>query len=452
MGILLQILAFLIAVLVLVSIHEWGHFWVARRLGIKVLTYSIGFGKAIWRHVGKDGTEYVIALFPLGGYVKMLDEGEGEVPDELKSQAFNRQPVWKRFLVVLAGPMINFIFAIFAFYLVFVMGPEVIRPVIGEVAPQSIAAKAGLEPGDQIMRVDGRSTDNWQKVILGVIARMGESGTMSVVVKPQGSDQLQTKTVQLTNWNVDGLNPRPLQNMGIQPYRPKLPAVVFKVIPEGPAAKAGLKPGDKVLTVDGKPVKDWVAMVMAVQDAPGKTVSFGIERDQQHLTIPVTPEKKFVWGFQTRKFIGVGSEQVAWPADMKHKLDYSLLSAWLPAIQETWQFTSFNFIVLKKLVLGEISLRSLGGPITIYQTADRAMRQGFIVYISFLGLISTMLAFINVLPIPGLDGGHLLYYVIEIVRRKPLSIAIQTLTLRLGFILLAVIMVQATINDVFRLF
>lgn len=450
MGILLQILAFLFAIFLLVTVHEYGHFWIARRFGVKTLRFSIGFGKPLWRRLGKDGTEYVIAWLPLGGYVRLCDEREGKVAEADRPFAFNRKPVWVRFLIVLAGPVTNWLLAIFAFWLVYSIGIEQLKPIIGTVTPGSIAAQAGLQPEDQILNIDGHNTPNWQQAMLAVVYRLGEKEPMQVTVQSAAGLQ-QQHTLNLTHWSVGGLTPEPLRSLGIMPYHPFIPLALAKVMPGFPAANAGLRAGDRILAVNGQAQKDWMEFVEYVQTHPGTTLQLTIERNQQPLTVPVTIARKYVFPAKTIGFLGAEPQPVAFPASMKYREHYSLLRAFLPAVQETTTLSAFNFVVFGKMLLGRISLKGLGGPITIYTTAQEAVKQGFVVYLAFLGLLSVMLACLNVLPIPGLDGGHLFYFCIEAILGRPVSVAAQVLAWRIGMVLLLLLMFQATLNDILRL-
>lgn len=446
-----NILAFVIAVLVLVTIHEFGHFWVARRCKIKILRFSIGFGKPIVRWQAKSGTEYVVGILPLGGYVRMLDEADNLVTPADKPYAFNRKPVWQRFLVVLAGPLTNFLFAIIAFALIFMLGVKQAKPIIGEIVPNSIAAQAGLMAKQQLVNIDGKRVTTWPDVFLAVVERIGDSGAMSISTTMPNTDQLQQYQLQLRHWRVDGLNPKPLANLGIVPYRPVITADIANVVPGSAAARAGIEPTDHIVSLNGKPITDWYTFLEYVQSNPDKKIELGIVRNGQQLTLPIMLGSRLV-GLHKIGVLGIEPKVLPMPNDMLVELKYGPLSAWLPAVQEVYKLTSFNFIMLGKMLVGQVSLKSLGGPITIFRSADRAFKEGVIVYLGFLALISIMLGFVNLLPIPGLDGGHILYYLLETIFRRPIPLSVHALTLRLGLILLVVIMVQATINDVLRLF
>lgn len=451
MDVLLQILAFATTVLVLVSVHEAGHFFVARFLGVKALRFSIGFGKSIWKRTAKSGVEYSIGILPLGGYVKLLDEREMLVPENEKHLAFNRQSIMKRFLIVAAGPLTNIIFAIFAFWLMYVVGFESVLPKIGGVLPNTVAAQAGIQPNTEVIEIDGTKINDWQDVVLVLVKRMGEKGTVSMKTK-DNSGGVNSYLVKIDEWHVDDLNPEPLQNFGLDPYKPTLKSLVDQVEKNSPASLAGLKVGDLILGIDHKKYDDFYELSKFMQKNPGKKVTLQVEREGRLLELPIIIGNKFILsGFHMIGYVGIKIKSVDYPKELKREVDFSLLSAVLPAWNKTWEIFNFNFIILKKMLKGEISLRSLGGPISIFQSADMAFKQGFVSALSFLGLVSVMLAFINIIPIPGLDGGHLLFFLIETVTRKPLSLAVEVLALRLGMIALLLLMLSVTMNDLLRM-
>lgn len=452
MTILTHIIAFIVAVFVLVSFHEFGHFWVARRLGIKVLKYSIGFGKRLWHRTDKSGTEFVIAILPLGGYVKMLDEHEGKVDKKDLPYAFNRQALWKRCLVVLAGPIANLILAVFLFWFVYTLGLLQVKPIISHIESHSIAAKAGVKKEQEIHAVDGRRVYSWSDVSINVARRLGDKNQMTWQLKNQGEKQFYTAILNLQNWKINPLEPRIMRSLGVTPYQVPIPPIISQVVRKSPAEKAHLRAGDKVLKVNAKPVKDWRDMVRIVQKHPNQEMTFTLLRHGEILKKNVVSKKHFVMGFRRVGYIGVKPVRVELPADAKIMRQYPLWIAWWPALKQTGMLLSFNAIVFKKLITGKLSLKLLGGPITIFRAANTAFIQGVVVYLSFLGLFSVMLAFVNLLPIPGLDGGHLLFYLVEAIVGKALSRAAILLLFRLGLIFIIVIMVQATINDLWRLF
>lgn len=451
--IFIQILAFVVTVLALVSVHEYGHYLVARALGIKVLRYAIGFGKPIIQWTSKAGIEYVVAILPLGGYVKLLDEREEQVPEDEKHRAFNRQPLWSRTLVVAAGPLTNIIFAIFAYWLMFVSGFDATKPIIFDIAPDTPAAIAGMQPQSQILDVDGKSTVTWQDSVFAIIERMGEDGAMTITTKPAQGGPATTYTLDLSKWDIDPLQPKPLDSLGVLPFSPVVPAVLDKVSPEGPAASAGLKVGDKIVKLDQEPVVNWLDFVSYVQPRAGQTVQVSFERDGRIQTVPlVIGSKRVLSGFRKVGVVGVMVKAPTFPEEYKLFVQYGWLGAIPHAFNETTSFFVFNAKVFKKMLFGEISLKSLGGPITIFQTANQAFRQHWTVFLRFLAMVSVMLAFINVIPVPGLDGGHLLMFLIEAIKRGPISLKTEMFAMRLGMTLLLLLMVAVTFNDIMRLF
>lgn len=451
MGIIYTIIAAIFSIFIVILIHELGHFFVAKWCGVKVLKFSIGFGKAIWSYKSKSGTEYVLAWIPLGGYVKMLGENEPVDDPAEYEYAYQRKPLWKRMAIVAAGPFMNFVLAVFLFACVYFIGVTHIKPVIGQVEPNTIASQGALRPGDEIVKIDGWNTPNWQRVMMALVLHIGERGNLVMTVRPKGSEKLENKYLPIRHWKVNLKDPRLFQSLGFLPYIPKIPPVVAKVLPNSPADKDGLKAGDRIIKANGKQINDWMEFLPLIQQSPGKTLRLIIERDnkQQALNIKVGSKKENDKGVG---FLGVYSAPVQWPADMQSQLKYSTFSAWWPALKETWTIFSFNFIVLTKMITGKISLKALGGPITIAQTAGQASSAGLIVYFSFIAFISVTLAFINVLPIPGLDGGHLFFQIIEGIFRRPIPERVQALLLRIGIIILILIMLQATLNDILRIF
>lgn len=451
MNIFLQILAFLIAIFMLVTIHEYGHFWVARKLGIKVLRFSIGFGRPLWQWQGKDGIDYVIGWLPLGGYVKLLDEREGDVPTEQLPYAFNRQAVSRRLLVILAGPVMNWLLGLILFWLVFVIGVQQVKPIVGNVLPNSIAAQAGLPKDAQVLAIDNHPTSSWQKVLIAMIFRLGETGVMQVTALPMHETKPQQYTFNLSAWKVGGLNPDPLKSLGIIPYLPPVPAVIKKVQANQAAAHAGLLPGDQILVIDGQTITSWQQLMQIVQQQPNRNVHLLIRRADQQKDITMQIGAKNLDG-KTIGFLGIQAIPPKWPESMKLTQRYSVLAAWTPAFQDTVLFSELNFVALGKMLVGHISLRGLGGPITIFTSASVAFRQGAVIYLNFLAFLSISLACINILPIPGLDGGHLLFLLLEKIRGRAFSVATEVLVWRVGIILLITVMVQATMNDLIRLF
>jgi regulator of sigma E protease len=446
MNLLIQVLAFIITILVLVSFHEAGHFLVAKWLGIKVLRFSIGFGKPFLKFHDKHNTEYFLAYIPLGGYVKLLDEREGIVPDSEKHLAFNRQPLWSRTLVIIAGPLTNLLFAILGFWILYMVGVNSLRPIVDSIQPSSIAAQAGVKPGDLIDEVDGSATPNLSKLIMAIISRVGDKDEMSIMATNHYSHQKNTYHLNLASWKINSLNPDPLSSLGIALLEPEVPPTIKEVVANSPAANAGIKPFDKILSVNNLSIQDWQQFAKFTHKHPGDKIILTLQRNHAVLSTSLVVGSK--WG---AGFVGAEPMPIKIPPYMMVMIKYPPFQALGAAIKETWQLFAFNFVILKKMILGKISLGGLGGPITIYKSADIALKQGLPTFLGFLSLISIMLAFINILPIPGLDGGHLLNNLIEYIIRRPLPLKFQLISVQIGIFILVFIMFIATINDVVRI-
>ncbi len=451
MSLLISILAAIFAIFIVVLIHEMGHFMVARWNGVKVLKFSIGFGKALWSYRSKkSGAEYVIGMLPLGGYVRMLGEEDDVVDSSELEHAYSRKSVWARIAIVLAGPVINFLLALLIFWAIFLSGVTHVRPVIGKVTAGSIAAQGGLHPGDEVKRVNGMVTYSWQRVVMALISRIGDKGDLKMTVLPRGSDVVQVKRLPLKNWQFDSRKPDLLGSLGFSPYIPPIPPVVAKVLPNSPAAKAGIKPGDRVVSIDGKRVNDWIPLIKQIAKKPGATITLAVIRDGKSEQLKLRVGRHKVRG-KIQGYLGVYSVPPNWPKGMIQTIQFNVFSAWVSAVTQVWTVIKFNSIAFYKIVVGKISLRALGGPITIFKTAGQASQGGWLVYFGFMAFISATLGFINILPIPGLDGGHFLFHIIEVIIRRPLSDRTQSWAIRIGLFALISIMVLATLNDLWRL-
>ena len=451
------IFAFVVTLGILVSIHEFGHFWVARRCGVKVLRFSVGFGKSLWSRTDRSGTEYSIAAIPLGGYVKMLDEREGPVPENEKHLSFNGKPVLSRFAIVAAGPVANFILAVFALWLMYVVGVRTLLPQIGEVIPDSPAAMAGLQPGDEIVAIDGVDTPGWQAVNMALLGYIGETRNLNVTVRPgvvgQAVDDgvVRERRIAIDQWLVAQEQPNPLQSLGIIPYSPTVPAVLGQLGEDGAAARDGLESGDRILQVDGKPIKDWMHFVQIIRASAGKTLELRVERAGRQQTMMLTPGSRTVDGLSTG-FIGAGVQSVSWPEAMIRHLQYGPVEAIFKGVEATGALISMTFESLWKMVVGLVSVKNLSGPITIAKVAGASMESGLENFLYFLAMLSVSLGVLNLLPIPVLDGGHLFFYLVEMVRGKPLSEKTQLLGLKIGVALVVSVMMLAMYNDLTRLF
>ena len=450
MSALYMIVGTFIALGVLVSFHEFGHFLVARRWGVKVLRFSIGFGKPLLRWHGRKGTEFMIAAVPLGGYVKMLDEREAEVPVELLDQAFNRKSVWQRISIVSAGPLANFLLALFFFWLFAVLGSQQVRPVIGLVEEGSLAAVAGLAAGQEIVAVDGEETFGWAAVNLQLVRRLGESGRLKVTVRDNGSNVDQTRQVVLEGWLKGIDEPDPIAALGIRPWRPAIPPLLGRLDPKGAAQAAGLLSGDRLLSFDGQTLDDWQQVVDRVRARPGERVVFRVERAGQQLQVPVTLGSRGE-GKARSGYLGAGVEGVDWPPEMLRTVRFGPADAIGEAFRRTWSMSVLTFESLKKMLLGELSVKNLSGPITIAKVAGASAQSGVGDFLNFLAYLSISLGVLNLLPIPVLDGGHLLYYVVEAVRGRPLSERVQAWGMQIGISLVIGVMLLALLNDLSRL-
>ena len=450
MELIQTIVSFLVALLILVSIHEFGHFYVARRCGVKVHRFSIGFGKVLFSWRDKFGTEYALAALPLGGYVKMLDEREGNVAPEERHMAFNNKTVWQRIAIVAAGPLANFLLAILLFWVLLLQGQRDLIPVIDSVEPGSIAAQAGLESGQEIIAIDGEPTPTWQALNKALLNRLGETGQISFKVAYADSHFNYESEAQLVDWLREAADPDPVAGLGITLFLPKIPPIVGEVVIASPAEKAGLKVGDKILHVDDIAIDDWQSWVDYVRKHPGKPLQVNLERDAQVLEITLIPESVEDNGQRLGR-VGVGVKAYTLPEDMIRSYDYSIAGAFVASVNKTWETSGFVLLSVKKLILGEISTKNLSGPITIAKVAGSSAEGGLRSFIGFVALLSVFLAVFNLLPIPVLDGGHLFYYLIEVIKRKPVSDRVQMLGYQVGLFLVISLSVLALYNDIMRL-
>ncbi|WP_458376461.1 sigma E protease regulator RseP [Pseudomonas pergaminensis] len=450
MSALYMIVGTLVALGVLVTFHEFGHFWVARRCGVKVLRFSVGFGMPLVRWHDRRGTEFVIAAIPLGGYVKMLDEREGEVPADQLDQSFNRKTVRQRIAIVAAGPIANFLLAMVFFWVLAMLGSQQVRPVIGAVESDSIAAKAGLVAGQEIVSIDGEPTTGWGAVNLQLVRRLGESGIVNVVVREQDSTTETPRELALDHWLKGADEPDPIKSLGIRPWRPALPPVLAELDPKGPAQAAGLKTGDRLLALDGQPLGDWQEVVDLVRVRPDTKIVLKVERDGAQIDVPVTlsvrGEAKAAGGY-----LGAGVKGVDWPPSMVREVSYGPLAAIGEGAKRTWTMSVLTLESLKKMLFGELSVKNLSGPITIAKVAGASAQSGVADFLNFLAYLSISLGVLNLLPIPVLDGGHLLFYLVEWARGRPLSDRVQGWGIQIGISLVVGVMLLALVNDLGRL-
>jgi regulator of sigma E protease len=451
MNFAITVLAFIVALGVLIVFHEFGHYVVARFFGVKVLRFSIGFGRALWRtRRGRDQTEWVIAALPLGGYVKMLDEHEGPVAPEEAHRAFNRQSVWKRIAIVAAGPVANFLLAIVFYWALFVGGVQEAKPVVGAPDPGTVAAASGLTRGETILKINGEPMASWQQVRWRLLQLAVERQPARLeVIDPQ--QRLTWRTLDLSGFDLEGFDGDPLARLGLRLERPDVPPIIGKVVPGSVAEAGGLRPGDRVVSIDGEEIRVWEDVVRAVRRRPDEILRLGIVRAGNRMEVGLRPEAVQQNG---ERFGRIGAAAQIDAESMKNLVTtvrYAPAAALAMAIERTWETSAFSLKMLGKMVVGQISWKNLSGPVTIADYAGQSAQLGIGAYIAFLALISISLGVLNLLPIPLLDGGHLLYYVVEIVKGSPVSERAMELGQRLGLTLLLFLMAFAIYNDFNRL-
>jgi regulator of sigma E protease len=439
----------------LITFHEFGHFWVARKLGVRVLRFSVGFGKPLWSRTGSDGTEYAIAAFPLGGYVKMLDEREAEVAPEDLDEAFNRKPVSTRIAIVAAGPVFNLVFAVLAFWLMFLVGIPESRPVIGAVS--GIAAEAGIEAGDAIIAVDDDDTRTWSHTILELVAHALDRNRVTITVEDENGSTSE-HTLDLEALGTDFSEEKTLEAIGIEPWRLEVAPVVGEVSDDSPAFQAGIYEGDRFVSIGGEEVKSWtwIGYLVQTHGRDGEPLTVVVDRDGTTLELEIRPQKQRSGLFSSRLILGVTNADIS--AEQRALLDRAAITLRLgpieglsAAVKETWRLTGSTLGLLGRMITGKASVKNLSGPISIAQFANSSASAGLSHFLFFLGAISLSLGILNLLPIPVLDGGHLLYYLIELVKGSPVSEQVQIAGQYFGLIALAGLMSLAFINDILRL-
>ncbi len=448
MDLLHTLFYFAIAIGVLVAFHEFGHFWVARKVGVKVLRFSIGFGKVLWSYQqNPQSTEYVLSAIPLGGYVKMVDEREGEVKPEDLPHAFNRQALWARFAVVAAGPICNLLLAVALFWGALIIGETGIKPILGTIEANTLAATAGFVEGEEILSVNGKATPTWTEA-MGDVVTLALDGEQTIAVEVKSQDGvIATRNLQIAE--SDAQNPESFyQHLGFKPWSPKLKPIIGQVLPDSAALAAGLKSGDLIINADNVAVNDWQQWVEIVKTHPGKPMQVNLQRDGVALNLLVTPKT-------------VGSEgkigaSVQLPEGLLKSVtvEYSLspLDAIPVAFQSTYHYSVTTLKMLGKMLIGKASVENLSGPISIAQYAGQSASMGAVPFIKFLALISVSLGVMNLLPVPVLDGGHLLFFAIEGIKGSPVAEKIQLFFQQIGLAILMSLMALAMVLDVQRLF
>ncbi len=455
-GFWLSALSFVVAVVVLVGIHEFGHFWVARRLGFKVLRFSIGFGSPLWKRVGKvDGTEYVLASVPLGGYVKMLDEREGPVAAHEVHRAFNRRPHWQRIVVLLAGPAFNFLFAILMLAgLMMVEGSTEVRPLLGPVVAQSRAAQAGVQADDEIISINGQAVVSQRDVWVGLLDEVSAAHPISLGLRdPAG----QVRVVQLQTGNAAERRALSepavvLAGLGLQFKEPDIPAKIGSLGPQGPAARAGLRPGDLVLSVNAEPVHNFQQLAALVNAHPDESITLRYSRASQEYTVRLTTVGEQQGATRVGHIYLSPPRDIPWPPQMLRHVNVGPGGAFLGALQESWSMTAFQARMLWRMVTGSVSVKNLGGAITIAELAGDSAAAGVSSFLHFLVMISLALGFLNLLPIPILDGGQIVMQTVEWLKGSPLSERAQAAGQQFGIALVLLLVGVALFNDISRHF
>jgi regulator of sigma E protease len=447
--VLFTIVTFLIAISALIAVHEFGHFWVAKKLGVKVLRYSIGFGNPVWKKkAGADNTEYVIAALPLGGYVKMLDEREGEVPANEIHRAFNRQSVWKRFAIVFAGPAFNFIFAFFAYWVVFVLGVSGVKPIIGDVYKDSPAAQAGLETGMEIVAVNNKATPIWDAVFQQTILKMVDSETLLVTAKDTYGSQRQYR-LDISQLDLDRDTKQLFKALGIRRYQQPVPPVIGEVLENNPAALAGIQKDDRILAIDDQTMDSWQDVAEYISARPGEKLVFKIDRTGNQLYLELTTAVVDADGIKKGR-AGFINKPVPLDENLKAVHQLGVIEAIPDSIRKTWDMSIVTLKLLGKIITGDVSIKNISGPLNIAVVVGKSADLGLVYFLTVVAIVSVSLGILNLLPIPVLDGGHLLFYVVEMLKGSPVSETVEAVAQRVGIALLMMLMILALYNDIMR--
>ena len=449
MSFLISVVSFIVALGILVAVHEWGHFWVARRCGVKVERFSIGFGKALWRKTDKLGTEFVIAAIPLGGYVKMLDERVDQVSEQDLPYAFNRQHVLKRIAIIAAGPIVNFLFAIFALFVMYLIGLQTIKPVVGSIEPDSVFSQSNIPQNAVLTQVGDRKVVDWEDVAYEFMSFIGHD-EMLVKWTDENSSYERAATIDISQWKFDPDKTSVFSSLGLIPYRPKV-LNVLGYIEDGSAAQSiGFQANDKIISLDGTSMQNWEQIVSYVSTRPNESVQVDVFRDEQVISLSGTIGSK-TDDQNTKGYMGFTPTLEAWPEGVVFVHQYGVVKAMTKAMDKTWRLMTLSIEMLGKLITGDLSVKNLSGPISIAQGAGMSASLGLVYFLGFLALISVNLGIINLLPLPVLDGGHLLYYFIELLSGKPVPESVQEVGFKIGGVLLLLLMSIAIVNDIARL-
>lgn len=445
MSLLTTVLSFLVMIGILVVVHEYGHYLAARLSGVKVLKFSVGFGKPlISRRLGQDQTEWVVSTLPLGGYVKMLDEREGDVAREEVHRAFNRATVWRRMAIVIAGPLANFLLAVIVFWALFIHGVPALKPVVGEPDQQTPAAQAGLRNGDDIVSVNGQRVDTFADLQMALLESAVNKEKAAVELANGEQRELDFSLVETGDMEDSA------KSLGIVPFTPDLAPVVGRLEPGGVAEKSGLKPGDRILAVNGKAIQTWQDFSKQVRAFPDKEIEVALESGQTSRSIRMTPARASDKGTEIGR-VGAGPKvDPALFEALRTEQRYGPVLALGQAMIKTWDTTVFSLKMLGRMVIGQVSWRNLSGPISIADYAGQTAQQGWLSFFGFLAVISIGLGVINLLPIPLLDGGHLMYYIFEVFRGRPVSERVLDIGARIGMAMLGTLIFMALYNDILR--
>ena len=441
-----NIVSFVIALSILVAVHEWGHYYVAKLCKVKILKFSIGFGKPLYKKITSSGMEFIIASIPLGGYVRMLDGRVDQVKTEDLDVCFDLKPVGQRMAIVAAGPIVNFLFAILALMLVGMLGSQTSRTIVGEVKPNSYAFDAGLLVRDEIVKVGANQVDDWQEVSIEMVRFSGDTSMPITVIDANGIER--TKTLPINGWKLDPQSTDLFGALGFAPYSPAPTTTLALVDPKEPAGRAGLQINDEIIKLDGTPMTNWGQIVQYIEQRPLKVVDIELRRDGNIKNLSVTlgqkPDQK------DKGYLGVSPFQEEWPPEYLVEIKQGPIDALISGTKSTWRLMSVTLEMLGKLVTGDLSVKSLSGPISIAQGAGDHASYGLVPFLGFLAIISVNLGIINLLPLPILDGGHLLYFTVEWVTGKPVPEAVQEVGLKIGGAILFMVMATAIFNDILR--
>ena len=445
--------SFIIALSLLVAIHEYGHFWVARRCNVKVHRFSIGFGKVLYKKVDKYGTEFVLAAIPLGGYVKMLDGRVEDVPEDQAGFAFDKKTVWQRIAIVAAGPIANFLLAIIAVFLMYMIGVNSAKPVMKGVIDGTPVSQVDMQKTFQIVSVNGQKTNDWEALNLALIAQIGESQLDLTVapISPESSiittEPTQTYRVSLSNWKFDPKKQSVITSLGFIPFTPPVYMEASEIASNSASEKSGLLVGDKLIALNNAALSSWIDFVEIIQQNANNALSLTIERAGQIKQLVITPEARELSDGSMQGYVGLAPKVDEYPEHFKVSLQYGLFDSFMKGIDKTWQLSKLTVSTLLKLVTGDLSVKNLSGPVGIAKGAGMSADYGLAYFLGFIALISVNLGIMNLIPLPVLDGGHLMYYSIEAVTGKPVSEKIQEVGFRIGIVILMTFMAIAVLND-----